>query len=113
MNLKYRHYKNGLYGIKLKNFYIAPQDENNIAVLDDMFYILKDGFESKEDAAWYIIKRVASEEEMKVLKVLYSKELGELTKIMLEYYGRKELQAKYIFDMASLIRDRKDDGKEW
>ena len=114
MSFKFRTYqKNNIYGIKYKRLFIVPRDDDTFCVWDDNKYPFETGFESAEDAAWYIDKRNATDDEMKVLKVLYGKDISDLTDIMMKYYGKDDPASKYIYEMAKRIRDRKDEGKEW
>lgn len=113
MELKYRTYKNNIYGVRYKKFYIIPSEGKTCDILDNQLYVFKEGFEDKEDAAWFIDKTVANDDERKVLNILYSKEIAELTEIMMKYYGKTDPASKYIYNMAKRIRDRKNDNKEW
>lgn len=113
MNLDYRRYKNGIYGLKYRGLYIIPVDNNKCQVINEDKYLIIDDLDSREDAVWEIEKRYASEKEKELLEFLYSKDISDLTSYMMDYYEKKDKEAKYIYNMTSFIRDRKDEGKEW
>ena len=113
MNTDYRTYKNGIYRLKYRKLYIIPTEDDKCQVINDKVYLVIDNMDSREDAIWEIEKRCASEEELKLLKFLYSKSISELTTYMLDYFEKKDKQSKYIYNMCNIIRDRKNNNKEW
>ncbi len=113
MNYDYKTYKNGVYGLKYKKYYIIPTEDGRCQIINDKAYIIVEAIENRKEAVWEIEKRTASEQEKKVLEFLYKKTIPELTTLMMEYYGKNEPDEKYIYKMAEFIRDRKDEGKEW
>ncbi len=113
MNVDYRRYKNGIYGLKYRGLYIIPIDDDKCQVINDKTFLIIDDLDDRMDAIWEIEKRVASEKEEELLEFLYSKTIPELTSYMVEYFGKKDKESKYIYRMANLIRDRKNAGKGW
>ena len=114
MKTDYKRYKTtGIYGLKYRNLYIIPTDDEKCQVVNDKAYLIIDDIDSREDAIWEIEKKFASEKEIEILKVLYKKTISELTTLMIDYFEKKDKGSKYIYEMASLIRDRKNENKKW
>ena len=113
MNVDYRQYKNGIYGLKYRGLYIIPTDDEHCQVVNDKTYLIIDNLNDRMDAIWEIEKRAASEKEIELLMLLYSKSFSELTTYMVEYFNKKDKESKYIYKMANIIRDRKNENKEW
>lgn len=113
MSIRFRQYNNGVYGYKYKNYYVIPVDNDKYQVIDDKFYLIFDNLDTREDAVWEIEKKTSNEKEKELLKFLYDKSIPDLTSLMMEYYGKKEKESKYIYTMTMIIRNRKDEGKDW
>lgn len=117
---KFRTYKNGIYGSKYKGYYIVKDtlsSDKNFSIIKSDRELISSEIQNMKDCEWFIDKLVASEEEMKVIKELYEKEIFELSGIMLlliqkKDNGKIEKYEEIMLSWIEKIRQRKAEDKQ-
>lgn len=112
----YRMYKNGIYGRRYKTKYIVKEDDAYYVYIDKDELATDEKFKNIEEAEWWISKDVATEEEMKLMKKLYSQEIYVLSDLMFTYMEiEKEKglskEQKKEYDLLVTVRGRKAKDK--
>lgn len=115
---RYRTYKNGIYGSRHKGYYIVKIDGEPKAfeIIDEERNKITDNLKDYNECEWYIDKITASEEELKEMKLLYAKEIFELSGEMMELYNKKSesglnKKEKERLKMVEKIRWRKSEDR--
>lgn len=112
----YRMYKNGIYGKRYKNRYIVKEEDVYRVYVDKDELVTNETFENIEDAEWWISKEVSSEEELELMKNLYSQEIYKLSDLIFMYMEmekEKKLskKQKQDYDLLVMVRRRRAKDK--
>jgi len=115
---KYRTYKNGIYGIRYKGYYIIKDENKNFTVLDNTKKEVSSGYKSNKECEWYIDKLMASEGDLDIIKDLYSMEIYKLSGYMMQLIEKKDRdnltdKETSILPWIEKIRKRKAEEKEF
>jgi len=114
---RYRTYKNGITGHRYKGLYIIRGDsKGQFSILDDSKTVLWDNLYDYEECEWAVDKNKASEEEIKMMKMLYDKEIYELSTLFVELMQKKQQQgldkkSENLYKWVEKIRKRKAEDR--
>lgn len=116
----YRQYKNGVYGIRYRGYYISRVEAKNFDILENDLTPVMTGVASEEECRWNIYKLTADEKVIKSMKVLYAKSfpyLDELTTQLLfrktDAGGKLSDKDKELWDILVMIKRRRKAGKPY
>lgn len=87
---KYRQYKNGIFGHRYKGYYITKTSEGLFNILDEDSNIIQENISDYSESEWFIDKKTATENDLRVIRELYSKEIYQLSKMLIDLLGKKE-----------------------
>jgi hypothetical protein len=117
---RYRTYKNGITGHKYKGFYIIRGcEKGKYQIWNEDKSIYRDNVLDYDECEWIIDKNTVSEEEMKIIKKLYSKEIYQLSSLFVELMQKKETDGKLdtqteaLYKWVEKIRKRKADDRNF
>lgn len=118
--LRFRQYKNGIYGHRYRKLYIIKDSESKTySISDTDGNVIMSGIEDVEDCKWEIDKAVATEDDLKMYQLLFSKQIYMLSSLIVELLDKKRQQGflddkdSKLFDMANTVRSRKADYKSF
>lgn len=116
----YRKYKNGVYGIRYKGYYISRVAAKKFDILDEELTPVMTGIVSEDECRWNIYKLASDEKVIKSMKVLYEKSfpyLDELTTQLLfrktDAGGKLSDDDKELWNILVMIKRRKKAGKPY
>lgn len=114
---RYRTYKNGITGHRYKGYYIIRgESKGQFSIWDDSKTVLWDNIYDYDECEWIIDKNKASTEEMKMIKMLYDKEIYELSTLLIELIQERDRQGldkkkEDLYRWVKKIRKRKAEDR--
>lgn len=114
---RYRTYKNGITGHRYKEYYIIRgESKGKFSIWDDSKKVLWDDIYDYAECEWIIDKYKASAEEKKLMKMLYDKEIYELSALFVELIQKKNGQGldkktESLYKWVEKIRKRKAEDR--
>ena len=117
---RYRTYKNGITGHKYKGLYIIKGEEKGkFAIWTENKEVIKDNILDYDECEWIIDKETADSETMTMMKMLYEKEIYELSALLIELIKKKEMngelepKSENLYKWVEKIRQRKVKDREF
>ncbi len=116
---RYRTYKNGITGHKYKGYYIIKGDsKGNFEIWKEDKSVFKDHIYDFDECEWVIDKVTADAENMNMIKMLYDKEIYQLSSYLVELMQKKEKEGldsknKVLYKWVEKIRKRKADDRKF
>lgn len=110
---RYRQYKNGIFGHKYKQYYIIRGEKKGaFSIMDENKNVVADGLEDFDDCEWYIDKTTATEDEIKLMKSLYDKEIFQLSSTLMELMEKNGSEGlsdeeEELYELVGKVRKRK------
>ena len=101
---KYRTYKNGITGHRYKGYYIIKgETKGKFAIWNEDKTVFKDNIYDYEDCEWIIDKETVDHSDMVMIKMLYEKEIHELS----------ALKSQNLYNWVEKVRKRKAEDREF
>lgn len=116
---RYRTYKNGITAHKYKDFYIIRGEcKGHFAIWNADKTIFKDNILDYSECEWIIDKETCNPEDMEIIKLLYEKEIYQLSALMVELIKKKDNQgldakSKNLYKWVVKVRKRKVENREF
>ena len=117
---RYRTYKNGITGHRYKGYYIIKgEKKGQFAIWKEDRSVLKDNLYDFEECEWTIDKETADHDTLVMLKMLYEKEIYELSALFVELMQKRERQGTLeeksanLYDWVEKVRRRKAEDREF
>lgn len=118
MALKFKQYKNGIFGLKCGGNYIIPSssDETLCDVIDNKRTVVAQHFNSIEDAQWYVKYQGLSPKRKEIFDKLAKKAIWELSTVMEQCIRGDDVLGNpddndWLYKVVLDLRNRKKDMK--
>ncbi len=117
---KYRTYKNGITGHRYKGYYIIKgETKGKFAIWNEDKSVFKDNIYDYDECEWVIDKETADHSTMVMIKMLYEKEIFELSGLFIELQKKKDRQgylepkSQNLYEWVEKVRRRKAEDREF
>ena len=116
---RYRTYKNGITGHRYKGYYIIRgESKGKFYILNDNKEIIQDNIYDYDDCEWFIDKITCSSVEIKLITMLYKKEIYQLSSLLVDLIQEKERHnlapdKEKLYYWVDKIRRRKAEEREF
>lgn len=115
---RYRTYKNGIYGHRYQGYYIIKGEKNNFSILDKEGHIFREKMPDYEECEWEIDKVTASNSDLSMIRLLYEKEIYQLSALFVELMQKKEREGldseeDSLYKWVEKVRSRKADERDY
>ena len=116
---KYRTYKNGITGCRYKGYYIIKGDKKgNFSILNEDTSVFQKDIYDHQECEWIIDKKTAPEDEMLMIKMLYEKEIYQLSALFVELMQKREREglngrSQTLYYWVEKVRRRKVEDREF
>lgn len=117
---RYRTYKNGIHGHRYKGYYIIKGDsKGKFEIWNEDKTVFKNNLYDYDDCEWAIDKETADKDTALMIKMLYDKEIFELSEMFLDLIGKKEREKELspkdlnLYDWVEKIRKRKAEDRAY
>ncbi len=116
---RYRTYKNGITGHRYNGYYIIKgESKGSFAIWNEDKTIFRDNIYDYNECEWIIDKEVIDSETLSMLKLLYQKEIYQLSDLMVELIQKKDRhgldeKSKNLYEWVVKIRKRKAEDREF
>ena len=111
---KYRTYKNGITGHRYKGYYIIKgESEGKFAIWNEDKSVFKDSISDYDECEWIIDKETADHPTLVMAKMLYGKEIYELSALLIELIQKRDRQgflepeSQDLYEWVEKVRRRK------
>jgi len=118
MALKFKQYKNGIYGLKCGTHYIIPNatDDKICDVVDKNKTVVAQNFDSIEDAQWYVKYQDLSPKRKEIFNQLAKKAIWELSSVLEQCIRGDDVLGNpddndWLYKVVLDLRNRKKDLK--
>ena len=114
---RYRTYKNGITGHRYNGYYIIKGETKGLfEIWNEDKTVFQDKIYDHNECEWIIDKATASEEELSMMKLLYEKEIYQLSSLFVELMQKKEREgldqkSEILYKWVQKIRKRKADDR--
>ncbi len=117
---RYRTYKNGITGHRYNGYYIIRGDEKGkFAIWKEDKSVFMDGIYDYDECEWIIDKETADDSTKVMMKMLYDKEIYELSALFIELMQKRERQgelepkSKKLYKWCEKVRKRKAEDRDF
>ena len=116
---RYRTYKNGITGHRYNGYYIIKgETKGTFAIWKEDKTVLRDNILDYDECEWIIDKETADPENYNMIKLLYEKEIFQLSGLMLELMQKKDRQgldakSENLYNWVVKIRKRKAEDRQF
>ena len=117
---RYRTYKNGITGHRYKGYYIIKGDnKGEFAIWTENKEVFQDKIIDYDECEWIIDKATADQETMTMIKMLYDKEIYELSALLMELIKKREKEGELepksenLYKWVEKVRQRKVKEREF
>ena len=115
---QYRTYKNGITGHRYNGYYIIKGEEKGkFSVWNADKSVFMDNIYDYDECEWIIDKEIANQSTETMMRMLYDKEIYELSDLLLELMqkkqrnGKLDSKSKELYDLVVKIRKRKAEDR--
>ncbi len=114
---RYRTYKNGITGHRYRGYYIIRGEaKGTYAIWQEDKTVFKDHIWDYEECEWIIDKETAEPETLNLLKLLYEKEIYQLSSLFLDLMQKKEREGldpknELVYKLVEKVRRRKAEDR--
>ncbi len=115
---KYRTYKNGITGHRYKGYYIIKGEEKGqFAIWNGDKTVFMDSIYDYDECEWIIDKDTADHPTMVMIKMLYDKEIYELSELFMDLIQKRDREGsldeknKNLYEWVEKIRKRKAEDR--
>ena len=116
----YRTYKNGITGHRYNGYYIIKGEEKGkFSIWNDDKSVFMDNIYDYDECEWIIDKETADQPTKVMMRMLYDKEIYELSDLLLELMvkkqrdGKLDSKSKNLYDWVVKVRKRKAEEREF
>jgi hypothetical protein len=117
---KYRTYKNGITGHRYKGYYIIKgETKGKFVIWNEDKTVFKDNIYDYEDCEWIIDKETVDHSDMVMIKMLYEKEIHELSALFVELMQKRDREgsldskSQNLYNWVEKVRKRKAEDREF
>ena len=116
---RYRTYKNGITGHKYNGYYIIKgETKGTFAIWNEDKSVFKDNVYDYDECEWIIDKATVDAENFNMIKLLYEKEIYQLSALMVELIQKKDRQgldakSENLYNWVVKIRKRKAEDRQF
>ncbi len=116
--MRYRQYKNGIFGHRYNGLYIVKNKCNNtFSIIDQNKNNIESDIPDFDDCVWQIDKLTATKEDKIMIDILNSWELYKLSKLLMELQRKNwdiglTQREQTLYKWVCKVRSRKDLDKE-
>lgn len=116
---RYRTYKNGITGHRYNGYYIIKGDaKGRFAIWNEDKTVFKDNIYDYEECEWIIDKQTADIENLNIIKLLYEKEIYQLSSLFVKLIQKKEQEGlnskdENLYNWVEKVRRRKADNRQF
>ena len=110
---RYRTYKNGITGHRYNGYYIIKgETKGTFSIWNEDKSVFKDNIYDYDECEWIIDIETADQETHNMIKMLYGKEIFQLSALMVELIQKRDSQeldakSKNLYKWVEKIRKRK------
>lgn len=110
---RYRTYKNGITGHRYNGYYIIKgETKGTFSIWNEDKSVFKDNIYDYDECEWIIDKETADQETHNMIKMLYGKEIYQLSALMVELIQKRDRQgldakSRNLYKWVEKIRKRK------
>lgn len=110
---RYRTYKNGITGHRYNGYYIIKGKEKGLfEIWNEDKTVIHEKIYDFEECEWIIDKTTASIEDINMIKMLYEKEIYQLSSLFVELMQKKEREgldskSTNLYKWVEKVRKRK------
>ena len=115
---RYRTYKNGITGHRYKGYYIIRGEKKGLfEICDEDKEVIQDEILDYDECEWIIDKITADHETEVLMKMLYDKEIYELSALFVELIQKKDREgtldskSEGLYTWVEKIRKRKAEDR--
>ena len=115
---RYRTYKNGITGHRYKGYYIIKgEKKGEFSILNEDASVFKNNVYDYDECEWIIDKETADHSTMVMIKMLYEKEIYELSALFVELMQKRarqgflEPKSQDLYDWVEKVRRRKAEDR--
>ena len=116
---RYRMYKNGIFGHRYKGYYIIKgESKGTFAIWTEDKTVYRENIWDYDDCEWIIDKETADLSTQVMIKMLYGKEIYELSALFIELMQKKERngglepKSQELYEWVEKVRRRKAEERE-
>ncbi len=117
---RYRTYKNGIFGHRYKGFYIIRGEKGKFAIWNEDKTVFRENILDYDDCEWIIDKETADFSTQVMIKMLYDKEIYELSALFVELMQKKERnggtlepKSQALYEWTEKVRRRKAEERKF
>lgn len=118
MAIKFKEYKNGIYGFKVGKHYIIPNstNENLFDVIDNKKNIVSEGYLDAEDAQWFVVYHELDDRKRRIFEKLAKLPMWQLGGFVDQCIRHENItgdpdDTPWIFKTVLALQKRKKDCK--
>ena len=116
---RYRTYKNGITGHKYNGLYIIKGEaKGKFSIWNEDKSVLQDNIYDYDECEWIIDKQSVDEEELNMIRLLYDKEIYQLSALFVELMQKKEREgldekSATLYKWVEKVRKRKVEDRQF
>lgn len=115
---KYRTYKNGITGHRYKGYYIIKgEKKGQFSIWNEDKSVFKNNIYDYDECEWVIDKETADHSTMVMIKMLYEKEIHELSALFVDLMQKRDRQGSLdeknqnLYEWVEKVRRRKAEDR--
>ena len=116
---RYRTYKNGITGHRYNGYYIIKgETKGTFAIWNEDKTVFRDNILDYDECEWIIDKETADPYNYNMIKLLYEKEIFQLSGLMVELIQKKDRQgldakSENLYNWVVKVRKRKAEDRQF